>query len=224
MTSLNWLELGFHAAAAVVAVCIGFRTREHRPLAFFLGFTAIADGSACTVQDLFLKPARLALGPGVPYGSDVRVAFHASQALFLSWPAGLAALALVARGRRPWVVFAVWAIILAVLIATYPDVRGAALQRWYFAVELGALVVGLRYAAGWLRRVASRDKPTLSSAEILAGLCTLILVAVDMTGVAVGAWRGDIFTDWHLSQVSYSVEYAVLIVLQIGGTTWGTKS
>jgi hypothetical protein len=118
----------------------------------------------------------------------------------------------------------VWAIVFAALIATYPDVRGAALQRWYFAVELGALVVGLRYAVGWLRRVATRDKPTLSSAEILAGLCTLILVAVDMTGVAVGAWRGNIFTDWHLSQVSYSVEYAVLIVLQIGGTTWRTQS
>jgi hypothetical protein len=224
MTSREWLGVGFHAAAAVAAISIAFRTREHRPVAFFLGLTAVADGGACALQNLVLRPARLALGPGVPYAGDARVAFHASQALFLSWPAGLAALALVAGGRRPWVAFAVWAITFAALVATYPETRGELLQRWYFAAELAALALGLRYVAGWLRRVASRNKPALNSAAILAGLCTLILFAVDMTNVAVGAWRGNIYTDWHLSRVSYSVEYAVLIVLQIGGGTWRTPS
>jgi hypothetical protein len=225
MTGLLWLELGFHAAAALVSVGVAWRRKEHRPIALFLGFTGVADGLACALQELILEPARLSLGPGVPFTGDIRAAFHASQALFLMWPAGLAALALVTLGRRrPWVPFAVWAIALPVLAATYPAVRGAVLQRWYLAAELGALAVGLRYVMGWLWRVASRDKPALSSAELLAGLCTLILVAIDVTDVAVGPWRSNIYTDWHLSQVSYAVEYAVLIVLQIGGGTWITQS
>jgi hypothetical protein len=224
MTGLLWLELGFHAAAAIVAVGVARRNKEHRPIALFLCFTVVADGIACALQELVLMPARLSLGPGVPFTGSVRIAFHASQAMFLSWPAGLAAVALVTLGRRrPWVPFAVWAATMAALVATYPEVRGAVLQRWYLAIELGALAVGTRYAAGWLRRVASRNEPAMSSAESLAGLCALVLVAIDMTGVAVGAWRGNIYTDWHLSQVSYAVEYAALIVLQIGGGIWRTQ-
>jgi hypothetical protein len=224
MTRLLWLELGLHAAAAVVAVGVAWRRREHGPVALFLGFTALASASTCMLQDYVLKPARLALGPGVPYTGGVRIAFHVSQALFLSWSACLAAVALAVLGRRrAWPAFVVWAITLAGLVATYPETRGEVLQRWYLAAELGALAVGMRYAVGWLRRVASRDKPALNPAESLAGVCTLILVAVDVCGVAVGAWRGNVYTDWHLSQVSYAVEYAVLIVLQIGGGIWRTQ-
>jgi hypothetical protein len=225
MTSLEWLTIGFHVAAAVAAVWFAWQHREHRPVALFLGLTAMADGAVCSLRNLVLKPARLSLGPDAPYTGSVRLAFHLSQALYLLWPAGLAAVALVALGRRrPWLPFVAGAITCAALIATYPKVRGELLQRWYLAIELGALVVGLRYVLGWLRRVASRDEPELRAAEIVAGLSVMILVAVDMTGVVVGAWRGNIYTDWHLSRVSYSVEYAVLIVLQMGGGTWRTSS
>jgi len=228
MHGLDTLALGFHAAAAVAALGMARRHREQRPVALFLALTLAADVGAWGIRLGYLDPARATLrAAGVdplvtPWTGSARVAFHAFQGLWLIWAASIAGLALVTLGRRrAWPAAVGWAAALGALVVTYPVTRGALLQRCYLGGELIALAVGARYGLEWFARLASRRAPAPSRPAIIAGASALVIVAIELCGVAVGAWRGDIFTDWRLSQITYAVEYAVLFALQIGGGfTW----
>src|SRR5689334_3379564 len=86
------------ALAAVLGVVLAVRRAEHRPVALFLVAMVAID-----LGRLYLRGAFHLDVPG-PYVGAQRVAFHAEEAGFLTWPAGLAALALNVFGgqRRPW--------------------------------------------------------------------------------------------------------------------------
>ena len=104
--------------AACLAAVVAKQRLETRPIAMCLVIIAVAD------------LIRLAISPwlggsGRPFTGWQRLLFHIEQALFLTWPAGLAATcSYVFLRRRPRPVFVLYLIIVAVLIVGYPAIRG----------------------------------------------------------------------------------------------------
>ncbi len=185
---------------------------EHRPIAALLMLGLGADVARQVLATAFLRPAHIAAGDGA-FTGWARVVGHVDEALFLAYPAGLAALALwVLLKRRPWPVLAVYGATLAALVLGYPTVRGPLLGRVYSAVELAAVAVWLGGVVTWVRR---RDVPTLASGV------TLLLGAVEI--VTLLPFKKGPFAYWPIAQASYMTLYVVLIVLY-GGALWGRGS
>jgi hypothetical protein len=198
--TLHQLALAFESTAALVAVVVAWKRSEHRPVAAFLAGTVVAD----------LVRLGLSLGPlaiSGPYKGPLRALFHVEQALFLTWPAGIAALALwVYRKRHPFPVAIAYALAVAVLVIGYPAIRGDLLRRCYLAAEIAAVVTAIGAFVRWVGRAPPR----------LPQVVTTFVLVVDMVSLAVGPWQWGLFGAWALAQVIYSALYAVLIVVQIG--------
>src|SRR5215813_5439255 len=87
------------ACAALSAAILAWRRASYRPAACLLGVTTIADWLRLLLDKAILSTALR------PYEGMARVGFHLEQALFLTWPAGLAVVAGWVFGRRrPWIV------------------------------------------------------------------------------------------------------------------------
>jgi len=106
--------------AAVLAVVLAHRQREHRPMAALLVYGAVANTLRVALQQLVVMPAVLALGgdpaqgiaPLAPLTGWARVAAHVDHALLLGWSAALATGALWIFVGSPGVGFikhSVWA-------------------------------------------------------------------------------------------------------------------
>src|SRR5262249_11533254 len=142
------LTLGFHGLAGLLAPAVARRRPEYRPVAFFLAGTAIADVIYGQLVFLVLEPATtamrdLGLDPDItPLDGWARVVANIATAIFLSWYAGLAALALaVFARRRPWHVAVLWAVTSIALAVGYPATRGEFRRHVYLAADLIALAV-----------------------------------------------------------------------------------
>ena len=214
--NLHALTILFEMGAAMMAIPVARARQEYRPIAIFLIGTTIANAARLTIISYVLNPARdtiraAGLDPArVPFTGGTRLIAHMEPALFLLWPAGIAALSItVFLRRRPWAVAIIWALGSIALAAGYPALRGAALARWYTAAELVSLVVGVGCFVSWLPHRKER----------LAGLHTIVvtlLIAVGLAGLVVGPWRFGIFDRWALAQVTYAITYTVIIVLETG--------
>jgi hypothetical protein len=213
MTGLFALTLGLHVIAGLLAVPVArYRRPEYRPTALFLFATALVDVVLTPVRELIISPAV------APLSGGVRIAFHLYEALFLTWHAGLAALALVVFTKlRPWPVAIVWAAASLTLALTYPITRGDVLRRVYLAADLSALAVAVASFASWFRR--RRPGQGFTFPQFIATL----IFAIELGALFVGAWRWNIFENWSLSQVAYATLYASCIFLQ-GAILWITPS
>ncbi len=204
---LFWLCSGLQALAAVLAVAVAWRRPSYRPTAGFLFGALVAS-----LVRLALRWARV--GAPVPYVGAARLGFHLDSALFLAWPLGIAALARwTFAGRRPWPVLAAWALAVAVLVLGYPTLRGDLLRKVLLGIELAALAVAV---ASFVAFVWARRDPRL---EHLAAMLILALEGATLAG----AWALGPFAGWGAAQITYSVLYAVLAVLQ-GGSLWFSSS
>jgi hypothetical protein len=126
------------------------RRPEHRPVAWLLTFGLVSDLIRRGLQGLVLGPAYVALA-GAPATGWVRVAAHVEQALFLAWPAGLAALTLWTYLRwRPWPVVLGYATTIAVLIIGYPGLRGALVRKAYLGFELACVALAVGAFVHWI--------------------------------------------------------------------------
>ena len=199
-------------ASAIFALVLACRTREYRPVAIFLCVVTSADLCAVTLATWVLPPPQ-----ELPLSGLTRVAAHIDSALFLLWPTSLAGTALqVFLRRRAWqVVLPLWAAIVAALVLLYPAVRGAALQRWYLAVELAALAVTLGAIVQWAWW--TREVPRLQHVALL------LIFAVDVASLIAGPWRTVIYETWPLAQFMSAVLYALLINMQ-GRMLWTSAS
>jgi hypothetical protein len=217
--TLHGLTILFEIGAAMMAVPVARARAEHGPVAVFLVGTTIANAARLAIISYVLDPARDAMRAAgvdpaaVPFTEWVKVATIVESALFLLWPAGIAALAMaVFLRRRPWVVAAVWTSTSVVLAVGYPALRGAALAREYLAAEVASLLVGVGCFVSWLPRRREREVG-------LPITVTMLLIAVGLAGLVVGPWRFGIFDRWVLAQVTYAITYAVIFVLE-GGFLW----
>ena len=85
--------------ASVGAVMLARRRREYAPVAVFLCWVLLSH----VVRPLIRIYIGAGPAGGVPYAGLPRAAFHVEQALFVSWPIGITALAIhVLAKRRAW--------------------------------------------------------------------------------------------------------------------------
>ncbi|MFT3765461.1 MAG: hypothetical protein QM820_08105 [Minicystis sp.] len=207
--ALMLIAFALHVGAAVLAG-VGARGRaEHRPFALFLGAMAIAAAVRWVLLTWWVVPFQ-ATFPDVPLTGGALLAAHADTALFLAWPAGIAATAVaVYLRRRPWIVAGAWAVAAIAIAAAYPSTRGDVLRRCYLAAELVALAVSFGAIGTWARL---RESVTLTRA------CVLLLVLFEMSTL-LGPWLGDPFSTWWKAQILYAMLYGGLIAIQ-GGSLW----
>lgn len=212
MTSLWIAAAGLYVAVVALACMVAKRRSAHRPAAWLLMLGLVVDVARELIQVDVLQPTRAAMGPG-PFHGFARGAFNVDEALFLAWPAGIAACAAwVFSQRRPWPFLAVYGLAVALVVGAYPTVRGAALARVYLGVELAAIVVGLGSFITWAWK---RETPNLTH------VVTLLIVVVELATLLPFS-KGP-FVSWSLAQASYITLYVVLIVIY-GGVLWDSGS
>ena len=201
-------ELVTHAAALVVArqqIRPGARfcAPSLRPLSWFLGSTLVADVVRMLLHAVVLDDVAR------PFTGWHRVAFHVDQIGVVGWNAGLVAVTMLAffdRRSPPirWPLVHVAGVALSawcVLVATYPAMRGARLERAYTQIELLTVLTCLAVAAvAWSRDqwfgIAARSASVLVVAEIATLLGTFISQPLRF---------------WSTANVVSAAAYAVLV-------------
>jgi hypothetical protein len=121
-----WVLRAAPLMATVSAVMLARRRREYAPIALFLCWVLLSH----VVRPL-LAFYVLGSGPagGLPYAGIQRAAFHVEQAMFVSWPIGIVALAIrIFARRRAWPVAIAFAVVVGVLVLGYPTIRRELLQ------------------------------------------------------------------------------------------------
>jgi hypothetical protein len=192
--------------AVISAVVLARRRVDHRAFAAFIAWVAGANALRWALAKSFglLRP------PGLPpFVGAARAAFHVDQAIELSWSAGLAALVIVVFSRRRWFVALiglVWTGAVAYLATHYPEVRGEALLKGYFAAELATVTVAAGLIITWTWR---REPPTP------ARICVLCVCIADLITLLAGAWRWGYWIHWELNQVAFALTYATIAVYQV---------
>ncbi|HSN97292.1 MAG TPA: hypothetical protein VLS89_03305, partial [Candidatus Nanopelagicales bacterium] len=153
-----------------------------------------------------------------PLADSLLWAVYLDGALFIAWPAALAACAVrVLAERRAWPVAIVYVAMSVALAASYPDARGSTLRLWYLAAVLGASLAGVASLAFWLRRHWGKKRADL------AVTVTALIVAGHLASVLAGPYRFGLFgAEWYLIQLAYLLLFSIVILLQ-GGALWGRK-
>ena len=212
--TLQGLTLAFELTAALAAVALAWKRADHRPFAAFLIIAVVVNDLArLALQSWVIVPARDAMrnagiDPAVtPFTGWVRIACDIEGALYLLWPAGIAALSQwVYMKRSPRVVAGVYVLAVAALVIGYPWLRYDMLRKFYLAAELAALSVGIVAFLRWVRTEVPRISHVLTS-------CILV---IELGVLLIGPWRFGLFTKWSMAQVMFAALYAVLTVLQVG--------
>jgi hypothetical protein len=195
--------------AAVTAVGLAWRRKDHRPFAAFLAWLFVIDTVRVVLADRFdlMRP----LG-SPPFTGAARVALHIDQAGELSSTAGLAMVAIlicVERRALASLPLLAWVASVVYLSTHYPEIRGDALRRIYLAGELTALGVVIASIVGlWWRRAGMTP----------ARQCLFSCVAIDVCTLFAGAWRWGLWERWSLNQAAFALLYATLTVYQ--GVLW----
>jgi hypothetical protein len=197
--------------ACVLAWALAGRLPAYRPVALLLTSGLLSDLARRALRVLILAPARAA--GHVPFTGGARLAAAGEVFSFLSWPASIAAAAVVVYlGRRPWSVGAAWLIASSVVAAGYPTIRGELLGRCYLAVEIAAVLCA---AVCFVRWYVSKGKTSPAQASLS------LIIAVEAASL-VGAWRVGIFDNWQLTQALNTLVFTVLSFMQ-GGFLWQTR-
>lgn len=207
---------GLLAVAVALAWAMSARRREHRPIALALSVqTAAACARAALIS--FHPPNP---DPSAPLRTGAALlAAYADRALVLVWPAALAALSLrTLAGVRAWPVALAYLGAAAYAIGAYPVLRFAALRRFYLAVDLLVLAVGVASIVAWGRRAWRRQGPEVWH-EVTAAL-----IAAHIAGVLV-TYGGPIFSPrgWEPMRAAYILILSAVVLLH-GGALWRSKS
>ena len=199
-----------HAAAVILAWGCVRRVPAYRPVAFTLSVALAAElaSEALIAWALPIPAPSQEIAP--PYEGILRWAVYIDGALFIAWPAALAACALrVLAERREWPVALAYTAVSVALAASYPEVRGAALRRWYLGVDITASLIGLASLITWLRRHWGTKRPDL------AVTVTAVLVAAHFTTIIAGPYRFGLFgPEWYLAQLAYLLMFCLVILLE----------
>ena len=214
MLSLHVLN----AAAVVLAwVCV-WRFPAYRIVALTL---AVGFGAELVRQALVLwvlPPPPASAEVARPLEGALRWAIYVDRAMFIAWPAALAACAVrVLAERRAWPVAVAYAAVVVALATSYPVARWGSLRLWYLGVDLTASLVGVASLAFWLRRHWGKKRADL------AVTVTALIVAGHLASVLAGPYRFGLFgAEWYLIQLAYLLLFSIVILLQ-GGALWGRK-
>ncbi len=155
-----------------------------------------------------------------PLTGWLRVAGHVDQALFLLWPAGVAALAVGVLMARPRAALAVgaglWAPSVAVFAGAYPWLRferqAAALQ----IVHVTCLSAALFALAFWMRRRVPR---ALERGPYATEVVTVLTIALDAL-VAFRAYADRVANGWPIAQSVQLVLHIIVALILAGVLVW----
>jgi hypothetical protein len=215
VTPLQVAAYSAEVLAAATAVALARRQRGHRPAAVAL--VALSAGSILHA----LTAAALTPYQAEPWEGSARLLVYLDGALTLAADAALAGFAIAVavspeRQRRvAAITIAVWLAASVVLGALYPSplVRGASLQRVYFAAELITLFVATGAIVTWARAgIAAKRSPS--------GVQTLALGMVLLDGAILLApfspWRLDLFSvPFGGIQLVITIFFAVVATAQV---------
>lgn len=215
---MNRLAFGYvlSLTATVLAWPVAKRRPDHIPIATLLTFGLLADLARRLLREFILVPA-YAPSLGTPTTGWLRIARIVEQALFLGWPAGLAAATLWIHLRRPpWLVAVGYVVgVLGIAVFGYPAIHGDLLHKAYLGFQLACLAVAVGAIFHW----AVFKKDQARTAHWIVGL----MVGTEIVGLVAGAWRFGIFTNWTLAQLSYCILYAMLTLINGAVLCLGTK-
>lgn len=195
------------ALALVAAVSLARRHATYRPIAVFLAWVGFAHVVRPLLQVFVLAPARAA--GRLPYIGLERALYHlGEQALFISYPIGIVALALWAfRGVRPWFAVVAWVVVVVGIAAAYPELRQAKLYSAYLAITLTSILVSVGAAAAWWRSSARPSPPQIA---------VLLLIGCEIGAVLLGPYAaGQVFKYWPINQGLYAGLYVILFGLEV---------
>jgi hypothetical protein len=238
------------ALAAVLAVVLARRQREHRQLAALLVYGAVTNTVRIALQQLVVMPAVRALGgdpaqgiaPLAPLTGWARVAAHVDHALLLGWSAALAACAVA--------VFAVPIEQMSVVIYTGTQVERTHRYdspRWEVAITI-ATAWFVMVAALVLTYPESRvlHRQAYLMADLLAigvglaafvtwlrqrdraegmpvtKICMLLIICLDAVAPLGPHLAPGFYSGWDRALGAYVVLYGLLVLIQ-GGTLWFSK-
>lgn len=206
---------GLSAVAMVLAWTLARRSAEHRPIAWLLSAGLGVDLARRALRTFYIVPVIRPLRGHPLTGLPLAVS-HVNDALFLTWPAALAACALVVYlGRRPWPAAMAWLAVVAGLVAFHPYESTGMLGRALTGAQLAGVAVALGCAATWY--LSTSRAPTTTAQASLA-----VIIGSELATL-VGSWRVGVFDNWHVSQILFLLLYVLLVVLQ-GGFLWSSRS
>jgi hypothetical protein len=194
-------------AAQLVAAAVSLpalrKPRGYRPVAIFLVGMTAASWARGLLSPILLAAPRPRVGLA-------RVAFQVSDALFLAWPAAVAALAIVVfTRRRAWPVAIVWALVIGALAGMYPVLHGEALARWtYGGLTLVACAAGASAFLLWLRLRLAPDAVHVAA----------LLILFSTAATLVGPYLGDVGARWDIARWTFVGLY--LALSSIGVRQW----
>lgn len=201
-----------HVISAALSIPLAKRSRDHQAIAVFLVVTAVADLARYLLEARIIFPAweqqrAAGLDPArATLAGWVRAAAHVDQALFVFWPASVAALSMaVLLHKRPWIVLPAWATFVVLVSAGYPIVRGVPLLRVYLAAELLGACGATACFAAWTMR---REAMTLPRFMV-------ICIATFQAATLVGPYLGDPATSWDNVRALYLVMYTALALVHV---------
>jgi hypothetical protein len=212
--NLLGLAKGTQIAAAVSSILLARRRTEHVPAAVALVVLTLVSLARGPLNDAL--PYTVAPKEGVQL-----VLVYVDGAAELATYATIAGLAVAVavsaenRRRSAAVAVAAWALASIMLGAMYPSplVRGASLQRMYFAADLIGLFVSAIAIVGWVQRqVAAKRSPNVASFVALG------LVALDAAILLApfSPWRGVLYgSDFAGIQVIIAMFFATFAVVQV---------
>jgi hypothetical protein len=212
---------GTQIAAAISSLALARRRAEHVPAAIALVVIALVA--------LARGPLNEALPPTVEPKQGAQLVLiwvdGAAELGTYATIAGLAcAVAVSQKHRRRALALAValWAFASIALGAMYPSplVRGASLQRVYFAADLIGLFVSAVALVSWAQRNMAAKRSPDTAAVIALGLVALdasILLA------PFSPWRGELYgSDFSGIQLIIAVFFATFAIVQV--IAWRTTS
>jgi hypothetical protein len=213
VTSLVRLGYGLAFVATILSWTVAQKDREHLPVAYFLTLGIVADLAKRAVW-LVILGAAYERSDGAALTGSAHFARAVHDALFLMWPAGVAALSIrVYEKKNPWLVAPVYAFVVVICAIGYPTIRGVVHHQLLMAVDSAAVVVGVAYFVQWFWR-QEHPTPAIVSASLILGIEGGLLVG--------GPYRSDPAVHWDLAQVMFVLLYAALVVVQ--GVTWISRS
>jgi hypothetical protein len=212
MTDLLAFGYVMSLVATILAWPVARLRPEHAPIAYLLTFGFASDLARRGIHRFIFIPAYATL-KGAPATGWIRLAVGVEQTLFLGWFAGVAAVAMVVfLKRRPWpVAIGYVASVLGIAVFGYPALRGDLLRQAYFGFDLLCLMAAVGCLLHWIAFYKETPRP--------CHLIVMLIIGAELAGLIGGAWRFGIFTTWKLEQVSYTMLYSVVAVIN-GGVLW----
>jgi hypothetical protein len=200
--------------ATILAWSFSRRRPEHRPVVLTLVAGLLAQAARQALLWWVLPPPN---PNAAPLEGALRLAIATDRALYIAWPAALAALAVRVLAQRPtWPVGLGYVAASVALAVTYPATRFDVLRKAYLACELVALFIGVvSFISWWVR-----EKRRASVTEITAG----VLVAGHFMTLIFGPYRLGLFgTAFELERWSYVAVLIVVISVHIAGSLWTSE-